>query len=44
MNARRRGEACIFRSRLASFSGRLCSTELRENNILTGRDDGDFHE
>ena len=41
---RRRGEACIFCSRLASFSGRLCSTELQENTILTGRDDGDFHE
>ena len=44
MNARRRGEACTFRSRLASFSGRLCSTDRQENNSLTGRDDGDLHE
>ena len=44
MNARRRGEACIFCSRLASFSGKALFNVPTRGHILTGYNDGDLHE
>ena len=36
MNARRRGEACIFRSGLASFSGKALFNVPARGRVLTG--------